>query len=110
MKTNFSDMNSVPAHTFDIICPRKDTSEMKYRITVIHDGKQLHFYLMCNKEPTHLFSTKYSNEVYHYFKNGRSDSEIRKFHQWGKDICRDRIVEKYKSHIYMHYRYDEMAA
>lgn len=110
MITTFSDMNSIPAHTPDITCIRKKTSEMRYRIAVTRDGSQLHFYLMCNKEPTYLFSTKYSDEVYQYFKNGRSDSEIRKFHQWGKDICRDRIVEKCKSHIYVHYRYDETAA
>lgn len=83
---------------------------MKYRITLTKDGDILHFYLRCNKESTHLFSTRYSDAVYRYFKNGRSDSEIRNRYHWGKDIYRDRIIEKCKSHIYLHFGYDEMAA
>lgn len=66
----------------------------KTRVTVIKKDNQIHFYLMCNEGTAYLFSQKYTKGVYDYFRRGRFDPELRKFHNWGQNPRLDHTIEK----------------
>lgn len=59
---------------------RKD---IKQRIEITTSSNRIHFYVRSREYGClYLFSQKYSRGVYNYFRNGRSMSEIRNFHNW----------------------------
>ena len=58
--------------------------DIKQRIEIATTPTMIHFYVWSREYVRlYLFSQKYSRSVYRYFRNGRSMSEIRSFHNWG---------------------------
>ena len=65
---------------------------MKVVITKKNDS--LNFYMIINKVRLYLFSQQFTKGVYEYFKNGRSENEIRGFKRWGKNPRLDKTLSK----------------
>ena len=65
---------------------------MKVVITKSNDN--LNFYMIFKKVKLYLFSQQFTKGVYEYFKNGRSENEIRAFKQWGKNPRLDKTLSK----------------
>lgn len=53
----------------------------------------IHFWYMGSKEKVYLFSTKYNQEVYKFFQNGKSLAEVKSTHVWNRNVILDRIIE-----------------
>jgi len=82
----------------------------KARVTVTKKDDQIHFYLKCGGGTTYLFSQKYTKGVYDFFRCGRSDPELHKFHNWGRNPRFDHTIEKCVNPSYRRYAMDELAA
>ena len=65
---------------------------MKVVITKSNDS--LNFYMIFKKVKLYLFSQQFTKGVYDYFKNGRSENEIRAFKNWGKNPRLDKTLSK----------------
>ncbi len=65
---------------------------MKVVITKSNDS--LNFYMIFKKMKLYLFSQQFTKGVYEYFKNGRSENEIRSFKNWGKNPRLDKTLSK----------------
>ena len=65
---------------------------MKVVITKKNDS--LNFYMIVKKVRLYLFSQQFTKGVYEYFKNGRSENEIRAFKRWGKNPRLDKTLSK----------------
>ena len=82
----------------------------KTRVTVMKSNDQIHFYLKCSAGTAYLFSQKYTKGVYDFFRYGRSDPELRKFHNWGQNPRLDHTIEKCLNPSYRRYAMEELAA
>ncbi len=82
----------------------------KARVTVTKNNDQIHFYLSCGEGAAYLFSQKYTKGVYDFFCRGRSDSELRKFHNWGRNPRLDHTIEKCVNPSYRRCAMEELAA
>lgn len=82
----------------------------KMRVTAVQKDNEIHFYLVCGEGTAYLFSQKYTKEVYDYFRSGRSDSELRKFHNWGQNPRLDHTIEECMNPSYRRYAMEEFAA
>ncbi|MGX8705114.1 MAG: hypothetical protein ACSW8J_00900 [bacterium] len=82
----------------------------KSRIIITQTDNRIHFYLRCRKGTAFLFSQKYTDGVYRYFRDGRSDSELHKFHGWGQNPCLDHTIEKCVNPSYRRYAMNELSA
>lgn len=80
---------------------------MKNRITVMSKNDTLYFYMMHKGEKMYLFSQKYSKGVYEFFRNGRSESEVKAYKQWNRNPRLDKTIEKIP--MYIHFALREAA-
>ena len=82
----------------------------KARVFIIRMDDMIHFYLKCDKGTAFLFSQRFSKGVYIYFRFGRSDSELRKFHAWGQNPRLDHTIDKCLNPSYRRYAMNELSA
>lgn len=82
----------------------------KTRVTVTKHNDQLHFYLKCSEGTAYLFSQKYTKGVYDFFRCGRSDPELHKFHNWRQNPRLDHTIEKCVNPIYRRYAMEKLVA
>lgn len=80
----------------------------KTRVTVMKKDEQIHFYIQCDEGMAYLFSQKYTKGVYDYFRCGRSDPELRKFRNWGKNPRLDHTIERCMNSSYRRYAMEEL--
>lgn len=80
---------------------------MKNKIIVNKKNNKLNFYLLSEKRTFYLFTQAYTKGVYHYFRNGRAETEIRDYKKWDKNPRLDKTIEKLP--IYIHYAICEAA-
>ena len=81
---------------------------MKNRVTVTKINGWIHFYLTSGKQTHYLFSQKFTKGVYEYFRDGRSENEIKKFNKWNRNPRLDKKIEKIP--LYVRYVFREEAA
>ncbi len=74
---------------------------MKNKITVQTTGKTIRFYLHTAGKRFYLCSQKFTREVYEFFRQGRSENEVRSFHMWNRDLRLDKTITKLP--MYIHY-------
>ena len=67
---------------------------MKDKITVTKKNDKLNFFLHVNTGRFFLFSQSFSKGVYSFFKNGKSETEIRAFNKWNRNPRLDKTIEK----------------
>ncbi len=67
---------------------------MKNKIIIKKSNNHIHFYLHCDAGHLFLFSERFHKGVYDYFRCGRSESELRKYHSYNKNPRRDHTIEK----------------
>lgn len=53
----------------------------------------IHFYFISEHNAYYLFSQAFSKSVYHYFRRGRSESEIHSYNQWNRSPRLDKTIE-----------------
>ncbi len=82
----------------------------KMRVTVMKKDNQIHFYLKYRGGTAYLFSQKYTKGVYDFFRFGRTDSELHKFHNWGQNPRLDHTIERCVNPSYRRYAMDELTA
>ena len=80
---------------------------MKNKIIVRKGNNKLNFYLLSKTGRFYLFTQDYSKGVYHYFRNGKSENELRSYRQWDKNPRLDKTIEKLP--MYIHYVLNEAA-
>lgn len=80
------------------------------KVTVRKTNGQIHFYLRCSRGTAYLFSQKYTKGVYEYFRRGRSDGELYRYHRWGENPRLDHTIEKCVNPSYRRYAMEELAA
>ncbi|MBQ5824112.1 MAG: hypothetical protein IIW48_04825 [Clostridia bacterium] len=67
---------------------------MKNRVIIKRKDENIRFYLKNDKGEFWLFDQQYTDALFDYFKNGRSEKEIITFRKWGYDkdvvkaVCR----------------------
>lgn len=66
----------------------------KDKITIQKKDEMLHFYLVSEEGRLYLFSQKFSRGVYEYFKNDKSERQIKEFKSWGKNPRLNKTIEK----------------
>ena len=81
---------------------------MKNSVTVTKSNGWIHFYLTSGKQTRYLFSQKFTKGVYQYFRDGRSENEIKKFNKWNRNPRLDKTIEKIP--LYVRYVFREEAA
>ena len=81
---------------------------MKNRVTVTKSNGWIHFSLTSGKQTRYLFSQKFTKGVYQYFRDGRSENEIKKFNKWNRNPRLDKTIEKIP--LYVRYVFREEAA
>lgn len=74
---------------------------MKNKIIVNKKNNKLDFYLLSKKRKLYLFTQAYTRGVYHYFRNGRSETEVRTYKKWNTNPRLDKTIEKLP--LYIHY-------
>lgn len=57
---------------------------MKNKITIKKSNNYIHFYLHCDAGQAYLFSEKFHKGVYDYFRNGRSEGELREYRAYNE--------------------------
>lgn len=67
---------------------------MKNKVIIKKSNNYIHFYLHCDAGQAYLFSEKYHKGVYDYFRNGRSETELRKYHSYNSNPRRDHTIAK----------------
>jgi len=66
------------------------------------DNWLIDFYFVTGKQTIYLFSQNYTQGVYDYFRNGRSENELYKFKGWKTNPTLGKIIKKiplYKKYI-----------
>lgn len=64
------------------------------KIVITKHNDFINFYMTFKKVKLYLFSQQFTKGVYEYFKNGRSENEIRAFKRWGKNPRLDKTLSK----------------
>lgn len=64
------------------------------KVVITKNNDNLNFYMIFKKVKLYLFSQHFTKGVYEYFKNGRSENEIRAFKRWGKNPRLDKTLSK----------------
>lgn len=72
---------------------------MKNRITIKSGVDVLNFYLVNQYGSYYLFTQKYTRGVYEYFRDGRSENEVRSFRDWELNPRLDKTIEKLPMYI-----------
>ena len=66
------------------------------------DNWLIDFYYVLDSKTYYMFSQNYTDGVYSYFKNGRSENELRQFKNWRANKTLAKTIEKipmYKKYI-----------
>lgn len=71
----------------------------KNKIIIKDRNKKMDFYLLSGRDRLYLFTQNYSKGVYNFFRNGRSESEIRHYNKWDKNPRLDKTIEKLPVYI-----------
>ena len=86
----------------DVIIAKKDVKkDVKKNVEV----EVLNFYLVSRAGSNYLFTQKFSKGVYEYFKNGKSEREVKAFNKWEKNPRLNKTIEKiptYTKYVYQH--------
>ena len=72
---------------------------MKNRITIKSGVDVLNFYLVNKHGSFYLFTQDYTPGVYKYFRDGRSEQEIRSFEKWDDNPRLDKTIERLPGQI-----------
>ncbi len=77
---------------------------MKTRIIVKRnesdvDNWKIDFYYVMKNQTLYLFSQNYTDGVYDWFKNGRSENELRQFKSWRFNKALNKVVDKIPAYI-----------
>lgn len=77
---------------------------MKTRIIVKRnesdvDNWKIDFYYVMKNQTLYLFSQNYTDGVYDWFKNGRSENELRQFKGWRFNKALNKVVDKIPAYI-----------
>lgn len=80
---------------------------MKNRITITKENEKLNFYLVSEKGRFYLFTQPFSKGVYNFFRDGKSESQLRAYSRWNNNKRLDKTVEKIP--MYVHYVLKEIA-
>ena len=83
---------------------------MKNKIIITKSNNMIHFFLVCQHSSGYLFSQRFSKGVFDYFSRGRSENELRKFRQWGRNPRLDHTITKCLNPSYIRCAMDEIAA
>ena len=67
---------------------------MKNKITIRRGDETISFYLHTSGKCVYLFSQKFTKGVYEFFKNGRSENEIKSYRLWKKNPRLDKTITK----------------
>lgn len=77
----------------------EETAMKKNKIIIKNQNKKIDFYLLSGRERLYLFTQDYSKGVYNFFRNGKSEGEIRRYKKWDKNPRLDKTIEKLPMYI-----------
>ena len=72
----------------------EELSIMKNKITIQSKDNKISFYFHVSGKRLYLFSQKFTKGVYDFFKNGRSESEIKSYSSWNRNPRLDKTITK----------------
>lgn len=72
---------------------------MKKIIMNADENANLHCYLVIGNRKYYLFTQPYTKEVYEYFRNGRTEEELRRYNKWNRNSRLDKTIEKIPMYI-----------
>lgn len=72
---------------------------MKNRIIVERKNGELYFYLRSIQGVQFLFTQRFSQGVYRYFRKGVSERQLREYRCWDRNPRLDKTVEKLPLYI-----------
>lgn len=67
---------------------------MKNRITVVKNMDKLDFYLISKRVKVYLFTQDYTKGVYEFFRDGKSENEVKGYKKWNRNPRLDKTIEK----------------
>ena len=72
---------------------------MQNKIMITKENRKLNFYLILKEERFYLFTQAFSKGVYEFFRNGKTEEQIRSYNKWNNNKRLDKTIEKIPMYI-----------
>lgn len=76
------------------ICDKTNVSLRAHTLS-----SKLDFYLVSGGRRYYLFSQNYTKGVYDFFRNGKTEDELRRYNKWNRNPRLDKTIEKIPMYI-----------
>lgn len=80
---------------------------MRNAITITKENEKLNFYLISKQGRFYLFTQPFSKGVYNFFRNGKSENQLKSYSKWNSNKRLDKTIEKIP--MYVQYVLKEVA-
>ena len=80
---------------------------MQNKIIITKENRKLNFYLLSREERLYLFTQDFSKGVYNFFRNGKTENQLRSYDKWNNNKRLDKTIEKIP--MYVRYVLKEVA-
>ena len=80
---------------------------MRNKITITKENEKLNFYLVSKQGRFYLFTQPFSKGVYNFFRNGKSENQLKSYSKWNNNKRLDKTIEKIP--MYVQYVLKEVA-
>lgn len=72
---------------------------MQNKIMITKENRKLNFYLILKEERFYLFTQDFSKGVYNFFRNGKTEEQVRAYNKWNNNKRLDKTIEKIPMYI-----------
>ena len=80
---------------------------MQNKIIITKENRKLNFYLLSREQRLYLFTQDFSKGVYNFFRNGKTENQLRSYDKWNNNKRLDKTIEKIP--MYVRYVLKEVA-